>query len=347
MIRVLFIWSDLRRPIGGAEYFLIDVIKYLKNLRNIQYAYVNVEDVKFANIFNLHNYDVAVIHSLNEVLALLPLLSMRLPVIIDVQSPDWLRYFREIRYGVKTDLAAMKRIYVKLLGKSFYCRVLNSFDYSTLGRHCKKVFLIPEFVDTNIFKPMREKYRSFTILVRYDPSFKGGFDIFLRALKHLGRSPWLNVTIIGRDTPKEVIAYIRRYVNNVYALGRVPRREDLALVYSRAHATVIPSRYESFSLTALESLSCGTPIIMSDLPPTEWFLKDIDNTNTGTGVRFRAGDPKDLASKIHLMQDIWNEERTYLNATLMSRCVAEIYDVRKVLPLYVDMIRKVYEDRVG
>jgi hypothetical protein len=27
---IAFIWSDIRRPIGGAEYFLLDVLRNLK-----------------------------------------------------------------------------------------------------------------------------------------------------------------------------------------------------------------------------------------------------------------------------------------------------------------------------
>ncbi|MGC8544117.1 MAG: glycosyltransferase family 4 protein, partial [Vulcanisaeta sp.] len=321
---------------------LLDVLKFLRNLSDFSYAYIRSDEL-IKSLELIDKYDVIVALSLNEILPVLPLLSMRAPVIIDVHSPDWLWYFREKVYGIRVKPETiMKRMYIKMLGKSLYCRLLNSFDYNTWGRNCRKAFLIPNFVDTNMFKPVNEKYREFTILVRYDPSFKGGFDIFLRALRYLGGSLWLNVAIIGRNVPKEVITYVRRYVNNVYALGRVPRREELAQIYSRAHATVIPSRFEGFPLTALESLSCGTPIIMSDLPPTEWFLRDMSNFSVGTGLRFRPDDPRDLANKIRLMYNIWRyEEHAYLGSIQLSRRVAEFYDMRRVVPLYIEMIRRV------
>ena len=342
MVKVLFIWSDLRKPVGGAEYFLLDILKYHRNSSDFSYAYIKSDEI-IKSLGSISKYDVIVVHSLNKILPALPLLSMRAPVIIDVHSPDWLWYFREKVYDIRVKPETiMKRTYIKMLGKSLYCRLLNSFDYNTWGRNCREAFLIPNFVDTDVFKPVDEKYRDFTILVRYDLSFKGGFDVFLRALRHLGESPWLNVAIIGRDVPKEVMAYMRRYVNNVYALGRVPRREELAQIYSRVHVTVIPSRYEGFPLTALESLSCGTPIIMSDLPPTEWFLRDMSNFSVGTGLRFRPGDPRDLAEKIRFMHNIWRyEEHAYLGSIQLSRRVAEFYDMRRVVPLYIDMIRRV------
>jgi glycosyltransferase involved in cell wall biosynthesis len=70
-------------------------------------------------------------------------------------------------------------------------------------------------------------------------------------------------------------------------LGRVTNRETLAGTYSMA---VIPSLYESFSLTALESLACGTLIIMAKLPPTDWYTKEISAVKPGTGLTFRPGD---------------------------------------------------------
>jgi glycosyltransferase involved in cell wall biosynthesis len=40
--------------------------------------------------------------------------------------------------------------------------------------------------------------------------------------------------------------------------------EDLAALYSMAHALAYPSLYEGFGLPCLESMSCGTPVIASD-----------------------------------------------------------------------------------
>ena len=42
--------------------------------------------------------------------------------------------------------------------------------------------------------------------------------------------------------------------------------EVLAAVYRRAAITVLPSESEGFGLPVLESLACGTPVILSDIP---------------------------------------------------------------------------------
>ena len=42
--------------------------------------------------------------------------------------------------------------------------------------------------------------------------------------------------------------------------------EVLAAVYRRAAMTLLPSESEGFGLPVLESLACGTPVVLSDIP---------------------------------------------------------------------------------
>jgi alpha-1,3-rhamnosyl/mannosyltransferase len=42
--------------------------------------------------------------------------------------------------------------------------------------------------------------------------------------------------------------------------------EDLAAIYSGAHALLVPSRAEGFGLAAVEALACGTPVAAFDSP---------------------------------------------------------------------------------
>jgi glycosyltransferase involved in cell wall biosynthesis len=338
-VKIAFVWSNIKKPIGGAEYFLIDVLEYIRSLK-IANITISVYDIAYglSLIKELNNYDVVVMYSLNDVLPIIPLTNTS--IMLDIHSPDWLWYFREKAYGIKPRPETLvKRLWIKTIGRKIYCRVLNSFDYNIFSIICKKTFLVPNFIDTSRFRPTKNKLDDFTIIVRYNPSFKGGFDIFIKALRFLGKTRWLNVIIYGGEPSRQVLNVIDKYANYVNTLGKLPTRDLLVDLYSQSHAVIIPSRYEGFSLTALESLACGTPIIVSRLPPTNWFLSEISNSKPGTGLSFKPGDPAELAQRIELMYRLWlNKIETYAKSSFLCRKVALKFDISKIIPQYLSAI---------
>jgi glycosyltransferase involved in cell wall biosynthesis len=335
---IAFVWSNIRRPIGGAEYFLIDFLNYIKSSKYP--VSISVYDVNegIMLIKELNVYDGVVIYSLNEALPLISLL--RVPMLLDVHSPDWLWYFRERTYGISPTLKTkLKRLWIKILGKKLFCRVLNLFDYETLGMYCRRAFLLPNFVNTKCFRPTKSKSDEFTVLVRYDPSLKGGFDIFLKALRLLGKSRWLNIIMFGGDPPQYILNIINTYANYLTSLGKLPDRNLLIDIYSSAHATIIPSRYEGFPLIALESLACGTPIIMSKLPATAWFMKEITIKEPGTGLTFKSNNPVELALKIKFLNELYHKNNfIYNESTLFCRNVSLKFDISRIAPRYLNIL---------
>ena len=59
------------------------------------------------------------------------------------------------------------------------------------------------------------------------------------------------------------ISYDSSFVlpNNVYLWGRTKDQEELAMLYSTADITLVPSKKETFSMICAESLCCGTPVV--------------------------------------------------------------------------------------
>jgi glycosyltransferase involved in cell wall biosynthesis len=60
---------------------------------------------------------------------------------------------------------------------------------------------------------------------------------------------------------------------DVTLTGQVPD-DDLAAIYSGAHALVLPSEDEGFGLAAVEALACGTPVATYAIPPLREALGD-------------------------------------------------------------------------
>lgn len=54
-------------------------------------------------------------------------------------------------------------------------------------------------------------------------------------------------------------------LDGVHLTGHVPD-EDLAAIYTAAHALVFPSDDEGFGLPPVEALACGTPVAATDVP---------------------------------------------------------------------------------
>jgi glycosyltransferase involved in cell wall biosynthesis len=70
--------------------------------------------------------------------------------------------------------------------------------------------------------------------------------------------------------------------------------DDLAAVYTGAHALVLPSEDEGFGLPPVEALACGTPVAACDLP----VLREV------LGDRAAFADPRDLAGLVELAENL-------------------------------------------
>jgi len=77
----------------------------------------------------------------------------------------------------------------------------------------------------------------------------------------------------------------------VYFIERFLTREELVALYSGATVFVHPSSEEQFSLTVVEAMSCGAPVITSDLPS---FREQVGDA----GIVVEVGNPSHLCESI-------------------------------------------------
>jgi len=76
------------------------------------------------------------------------------------------------------------------------------------------------------------------------------------------RRPAVELWLSGGGDPSSVLASAPALAREAIVELGVGREEDQAARYGRAWVTVLPSEHEAFGLCLVESLACGTPIVV-------------------------------------------------------------------------------------
>lgn len=168
----------------------------------------------------------------------------------------------------------------------------------------KDVRLLPNCIDINVFHPrsraewrkkmgigLQENVLLFGAIGGKENPTKG-YEILLNSLYILRHTyPHISLVMVsfgGEKSCVETIAGFRHI-----ELGHINDKDVLADIYSGATATIVPSTVEAFGQVALESSSCGTPVVAFD----DTGLTDIV-INGVTGFLATNSCPEELASSI-------------------------------------------------
>jgi len=189
----------------------------------------------------------------------------------------------------------------------------------TYGVPAEKISVIPCGVDPSLFSPRNSTQakahlglpdkRYILFVGRIDPV--KGIDTLLRAMKLVKGTPNalqdVHLLIIGGDldhtetaTDSE-INKLKRLTGTLGIKDRVTflgaqRQDQLPYFFAAADMCILPSRYESFGMVALEAMACGTPVIASEVGGLASFIQ-----NEISGLLIPEGDEVSLAEKILLL----------------------------------------------
>ncbi len=210
----------------------------------------------------------------------------------------------ELRFGAERNIMqSCDRILVLTESESNDIRQLYDTPLS-------KISVIPAGVDIEMFTPVPQGearrelgLESGNILLyvgRIDPI--KGLDLLLESVGILSDHMDLNLIIVGGNLQSdEETQKLRNKVEDldltskVTLVGSVPQ-DKLPYYYSAADLFVLPSHYESFGFVALESMSCGRPVIASRVGGIPSF---VDHGVTGYLVPWRCPEP--FADKIEIL----------------------------------------------
>jgi len=181
-----------------------------------------------------------------------------------------------------------------------------------------KITVIPCGINNELFRPVDKQYsrditglgarKTILFVGRQDPL--KGLENVLQAVSLLNHRDDFQLAVVGdNNAHPDLIRTAHGYQAEdkanckIIFTGSVPH-EDMYLYYNAADFCVIPSYYESFSLVAMESLACGTPVLAAA-------VGEIPDLAAACGSCRITGDnsPATLARHMEAMLDSTDQER--------------------------------------
>ena len=163
------------------------------------------------------------------------------------------------------------------------------------GVPAERIRVVPAGVDVSAFRPPEaERVIGRVVTVASADVHAKGLDVLVGALRRVPRALFRELIVVG--TASEATS---RAIADAGLTGRVrfvsglPTGELAALLGS-AQLLAVPSRYEGFSLPAVEALACATPVAASDVGA----LPELVGGDGECGVLVPPGDAGALAAAL-------------------------------------------------
>jgi glycosyltransferase involved in cell wall biosynthesis len=190
-----------------------------------------------------------------------------------------------------------------------------------------KVFVVPNYVDTDVFKPLdTEKYANRIIFVGRLEKQKN-----LEALVQAVAGFDYQLDIYGSGSERDNVEAMARHLNaKIHFAGNVPNTR-LPEILARYPLFVLPSVYEGMPKSLLEAMACGLAVLGTDVAGTNEIVTHKEN---GWLV---SCDFLGLRAGIQILME--NEQ---LRSSLGSKATQLVRE-RFSLDSVVEMERSVYE----
>ena len=158
----------------------------------------------------------------------------------------------------------------------------RNFDHVEQNYHPRNHIIIPNYVETDVFEPLKTDKIKRSICFVGRLSREKNLPALMEALAGL---PY-TIDIIGTGAQsvqlKEAAAHNRVSVN---FMGNVPNHE-LPVILNRHELFVLPSLWEGMPKTLLEAMACGLPVIGTSVEGIKEVIKHGENgilCNTDSG----------------------------------------------------------------
>lgn len=170
----------------------------------------------------------------------------------------------------------------------------------------KKVFHIPNFVDSNIYKPTCQKSEDFTIAFASRKVWQKGWDVFQGIQQYFD----------GK---------VKVRVSGGISENKMPK------FFSKSHLTIVPSRVDTFGLSIVESMMTETPVITTPL---------LTHKSLGLPAVY-ANYPEEFIEKIYALENMWQNRKEYNELSRLCRTSALRFDKKRIIDELENMFKEV------
>jgi N-acetyl-alpha-D-glucosaminyl L-malate synthase BshA len=176
------------------------------------------------------------------------------------------------------------------------------------GVNENKIMVLRNAVDINRFKPInnkifREKYgisknEVLIIFVGYLDTFKGVFELINAFCRITKKYQNVKLLIVGGGPKREELGIkvsdlgLSKFI---IFTGKVSQ-EMIQEYYQMADIFVLPSHTEGLPLVVVEAMSCGLPVVVSNVGGSPEIVKNGEN-----GFLVSPGNEKDLFTKLEIL----------------------------------------------
>lgn len=294
-------FADAMQERGGEIVYKAVIDRKYTNKLRLLFAYIRLYISILRGLFT--KYDMIYVHYIAHTALPVYILSFfnRKPIILNAHGDDILPRTKLVEYMQYIIKCLLPKVSLVVVPSLFFKDVfLSRFSFDE-----KKVYVYPSGgIDRTVFKKstIGKKDLGFNnddIVVGFvSRIIEGkGWRLFIDAIMNIiVRKENVKGLIIGNG---EEVEELKLYLQSNNLQGNIHFIENVNHMklndyYSIMDVFVFPTLlYESLGLVGLEAMSCGTPVIASDIGGIKTYMKDGYN-----GYLFLPGDKKNLVSKI-------------------------------------------------
>ena len=356
-MRILHVITSLRT--GGAEKLMVDLLPRLQHMNNdieillfdgirtpfydkleshgvkihkLDYhknVYNPILLIKLFIFFIKHKYDI--VHTHNTACQLFT-------AIVSICFP-----FRLITTEHSTTNRRRKLKWYKLIDKWMYNRYNYVICISKVAENnlrnylCSKkvkIITVQNGIDIDVYskaQPLNRRNEKQIIVMVAGFRQEKDQDTLIKSLNFLPKDKF-ELWLVGDGERRDILKTLVQtngLENNVVFWGI---RRDVPCILKSADIIVLSSHYEGLSLSNLEGMASGKPLIASDVDGLREITKNY-------GLLFQHGNPKDLADKIAMLT---NDNDLYLEVANNCYLRACQFDINEMSVAYNTIYNKSY-----